>query len=312
MNSIGKALLGSLLLATMQGVGAQGRPANDAGGHRHDAEAAPAAPAQVRGGMRGMGREWTQYPTLAPVMREGPRERGSVVLKAQNVAAATLDVFAPNAAVAEARRQLPVDPEGTRVNMLPRIGNFYWVSARAEQDGKVTVASTLTYFSEPGPAPTRLLDTPKHELEIVPQPHPREHSSYRESEKWEFAVRFDGRPLANAAVKMETEFGTRTVFHSNADGIATVLFPRDIKPAPPPPEGGQHTRGPRRARFVLAAETENGGKKYLTAYNDTYALDPDRTRSLGWGAAFGLIGMAAAAPLLRRRGSAAPQGDTHA
>lgn len=311
MNSIGKALLGSLLLAAMQGVGAQGRPANDAGGHRHDAEAAPAAPAQARGGMRGMGREWTQYPTLAPVMREGPRERGSVVLKTQNVVAATLDVFAPNAAVAEARRQLPVDPEGTRVNMLPGIGNFYWVSARAEQDGKVTVASTLTYFSEPGPAPTRLLETPKHELEIVPQPHPREHSGYRESEKWKFVLRFKGQPLANKPVKMETDAGTRTGFVSDANGVVTVLFPRDIKPAEPT-QGAQHSMGPRRSRFVLAAETESEGKTYLTAYNDAYSADPDRTRSLGWGAAFGLIGMAAATPLLRRRGSAAPQGGTHA
>ena len=41
-------------------------------------------------------------------------------------------------------------------------------------------------------APTELLKEPRHELEIVPEPLPREHGSYRESEKWRFLVRFNG------------------------------------------------------------------------------------------------------------------------
>ncbi len=71
----------------------------------------------------------------------------------------------------------------------------------------------------------------RHELEIVPDPLPREHGRYRESEKWRFLVRFNGQPLPGQPVTLETEFGTRTSFTTDAAGFATVLFPRDFKPA---------------------------------------------------------------------------------
>ena len=58
---------------------------------------------------------------------------------------------------------------------------------------------------------------------------------------------------------------------------------------------------------MLATEKEDGGKRYLTAFNYSYTQDPERSRSLGWGAAFGILGMVAATPLLRRRQQA--QGD---
>lgn len=304
--------LGGVCLAIHFGAQAQGRPGG-AGEHRQHGEAPTAqsgmaAPEQ----RRGPGREWTQAPVIVPVMRDGVRDRATAVLRAQNIEAAVLDVFAPDATAPEARRQLPLAPEGTKVGMLPKLGNFYWVSARSEADGRVVVASTTTYFSEPGPAPTRLLLERKNELELIPQPLPREHSNYRESEKWKFLVRLDGQPLANRAVKMETEFGSKTTFHSDAEGIVTVLFPRDIKPQEPGREGQQHTMGPRRAKFVLSAEAESAGKRYLTAFNSTYSPDPDRNRSLAWGAAFGVLGMVAATPLLRRRNAQSAQGENHA
>ncbi len=87
-----------------------------------------------------------------------------------------------------------------------------------------------------------------------------------------------------------------------------MLFPRDFSPVA---EGaGQEGHGPRRAKFVLATERlgEADGRRYLTAFNYSYSADPDRERSLAWGAAFGLLGMVAATPLLRRR-AAKPNGE---
>ncbi|MDO9189737.1 MAG: hypothetical protein Q7U24_07700 [Sulfurimicrobium sp.] len=100
---------------------------------------------------------------------------------------------------------------------------------------------------------------------------------------------------------METEFGTRTAFTSDGKGMVTVLFPRDFKPAEKTPGQGGHSHGPRRAKFVLAAEHDDGGKHYLTSFNHTYSADPDRNRDLLAGLGFGVFGMLLAAPLLRRK-----------
>jgi hypothetical protein len=98
---------------------------------------------------------------------------------------------------------------------------------------------------------------------------------------------------------METELGSRSTVVTDASGHATVVFPRDFKPAANADGEGNDARS--RSRFVLATEKEDGGKRYLTAFNYTYSQDPERNRSLAWGAAFGILGMVAATPLLRRR-----------
>lgn len=245
------------------------------------------------------GREWTNYPLLTPMMdRSG--DRATAKFAAKNIKPAKLEVFAPGGPAGRLHRQFKASAEGTRIEAVtPKIGNYHWVSAREESAGKVTVASTAYFFGNPGEAPTRLLLERKSELEIIPQPLPREHGAWRESEKWPFLLRFNGQPLAKKAVRMETEFGTRTSFVSDEKGMVTVLFPRDFKPAEEKPGEGGH--GPRKAKFVLAVEHDDGGKHFLTAFNYTYSADAERGKSLSAGVGFGLLGMLLATPLLRRR-----------
>lgn len=268
----------------------------------HDQGQAPAAPAQpgTAGQGRWQGRDWTKYPLITPVMgRAG--DRAAATLAVKNIGAQTLEVFAAEGPADKLRRQFPVSPEGARIEAVsPKIGNYHWVSAREEGDSRVTVASTAYPFGNPGEAPTRMLLTQKSELEIIPQPLPREHGAWRESEKWTFLVRFNGQPLAGKEVKMETEFGTRTAFVSDEKGMATVLFPRDFKPAEPGRAQG-HDHGPRRVKFVLAAEHDNGSRHYLTAFNYTYSPDAERNKNLWAGLGFGMFGMLLATPLLRRK-----------
>lgn len=259
--------------------------------------APPGAPEQ---GKR-QGRDWTKYPLITPVMRSGERDRMITGLAAKNIEVAAFEVFAPDSRAEGARRQVPLAPEGTAIKALPKLGNYYWVIARQATGAQVMVASTPYYFGEPGPAPTRLLLEQKHELEIIPQPLPREHGAWRESEKWQFLLRFNGQPLAKKEVRMETEFGTKTAFISDEQGRVSVLFPRDFKPVEKKPEQGGHSHGPRRAKFVLAADHEDGGIHYLTAFNYTYSADVDRNRDLLAGVGFGVFGMLLAAPLLRRK-----------
>lgn len=207
--------------------------------------------------------------------------------------ASEIRVFGPRGG----EQAFPVEAGVARLRSpAPESGNYHWLSARAETPAHVTIASTIWYASNPGPAPVDLLRRIKNELEIVPDPLPREHASYRESEKWRFIVRYEGRPLAGQVVRMETERGTRTAFTTDTEGIATVLFPRDF---PPDAEGDGHARA--KAGFVLSTERQEAGRHFVTSFNHTYAQDSERGRSLGWGAVFGLAGMLVALPLLRRR-----------
>lgn len=284
-----KRILISLGLAVATGAAAQ---------HEHHAAAPAAAAPQAASPAT---RAWTQQPLLLPgrIVRG---ERASAVLRPQGLAAAQVTVYAPEGPAGRLRADYPVGADGARIeSATPKIGNYHWVVAREDSGAEVRVASTAWYFGNPGDSPKELLKLRKHELEIVPDPLPREHGSYRESEKWRFLVRFDGRPLPNQPVMLETVFGSRSTALTDAAGIATVLFPRDFKPAEKQAGGGHEGHGPRRVPFVLSTVKESGGRRYLTAFNLTYGQDGDRNRSLGWGAAFGLAGMLAATPLLRRR-----------
>jgi hypothetical protein len=244
-------------------------------------------------------REWTRFPLLAAVPnRTG--ERGLAAVRPLGIAATEVAVIAADGPDARRRVLYPVRPEGALIEAAtPKTGNYHWLQARAESAEEILVASSVWYFPNPGKAPTEMLLAPKSELEIIPVPLPREHSGYRESEKWQFLVRFHGRPLANQPLTLETEFGSRSTFLTDANGYATVLFPRDFRQAPAP-GGGEAGHGPRRAGFVLATEKTAHGKRFLTAFNYTYSQDADRNRSLAWGMVFSLVGMMAAIPLLRR------------
>jgi len=256
---------------------------------------------------RAAGVAWTAQPLLLPASG-GRGERAAAVLRPSGIAAATLDVYGPVAGPQGARQTVAVDAAGARISSVtPKIGNYHWLVMREETPERVKVASTAWYFGNPGPSPTALLAEPKHELEIVPEPLPREHGSYRESEKWRFIVRLRGQPLAAQALTLETEFGSRSTFTTDAAGVATVLFPRDFKAEAK--EGGH---GRPSAGFVLSTEKESDGVRYLTAFNLNYGPDADRQRSLAWGAAFGLLGLLAASPLLRRRGQVVAGDADHA
>lgn len=255
---------------------------------QHDHGGTPPAAATARA--------WTRMPLLLPVGGRG--ERAAAQVKAVGIAAEALTVHAPGGLPADRRRDYPLTAEGAKIaSAAPNVGNYHWLVAREAGPEGIKVASSAWFFANPGPSPRALLDEPKHELEIVPDPLPREHGSYRESEKWRFLVRLHGQPLAKQPLTLETEFGTRTTFFTDQSGVATVLFPRDFRPAPADRAG----HGRANAKFVLSTETDYGEQHFLTAFNLTYGPDPERGHSLAWGAAFCLAGMVAATPLLRRR-----------
>jgi hypothetical protein len=234
----------------------------------------------------------------APRLLSAGRGRSAQPLQLLDIHADQVSVFAPGGPAAQRTRQVPV--RSGRVDITPAapmMGNYHWVQAREASAGMVHVAATAVYFANPGPAPTALLAEPRSELEIVPSPLPREHGHYRESERWHFLVRWQGAPLAGQAVTLETAHGSRSRAVSDAEGRITVLFPRDFYPE----AAGAGGHGRSGAPFVLWTERHEAGLHYLSSFSDQYHPDPDRSRSLAWGAGFGLFGMALAVPLLRRK-----------
>ncbi|TVO51965.1 hypothetical protein [Denitromonas halophila] len=237
---------------------------------------------------------WSRAPLLLAA-RGGGRGAASIVV--QNISSQAVTVFAPGGDPARLKLDYPAAAGRTAIQPSgATMGNYHWVQAREERDTTVRVASTVWYFNNPGDAPTQLLTQPKSELEIVPTPLPREHGHYRESERWRFLVRWQGKPLADHPVTMETEFGSRSTLFTNAHGVATIIFPRDFDP-----EKAQAAHDRPKAGFVLSTTHHAANRQFMTAFNHTYSPEPERSRSLAWGAAFSTLGALIAFPLLRRK-----------
>lgn len=291
---------------------AQPRQGMAAGEHAGHAVSAVAGAAAGRGGMAGGAGNpmaWTAFPMLKTRMGGEGRERRMVIVVPQGIVANSIDAYSNDIKDARGRRQLPLDMAGARLDK-PEAGGFHWLAAREEQDGKVRVASTVYFFSERGGQnPTTLFMEQKHELEIIPQPFPREHSRYRANEDWKFLVRFNGKPLTGQKINLETANGTKAELTSDAQGVITVHLPDDFKTEAGQQNAGAHSHGRRSSDFVLATEHAEGGKSYLTAFNGSYGPDAFDQRSLAMGLGFTLLGMIGAAPLLRQRKDAKKTAD---
>lgn len=266
--------------------------------------------------MQGMGRppaSWTLYPTLKTRMSGESRETMKTVVVPQNIVAANLDAWSNNLKDTKGFRQLPVDMGGAMLDK-PASGGFHWLAAREEQAGSVRVASTVQAFGERGASnPTEMFMQQKHELEIIPQPYPREHSRYRANEGWKFLLRFNSQPLIGQKVQLETSNGSMAEFVSDAEGIVKVHVPDDFKAVTEQQAAGEHNHnmgGRRTAELVLATEYADNGTTYLTAFNSGYGPNAFDQRSLTMGLGFTLLGMLGAVPLLRKRKPGKNGGET--
>jgi len=231
----------------------------------------------------------------------------------QNIVANSIDAYSNNLKDDTGRRQLPLDMAGAKLDK-PASGGFHWLSASEELGGRVLVASTVYSFGERGAKdPTAMFMLQKHNLEIIPQPYPREHSRYRADENWKFLIRFNGQPLSGKTVVLETQNGTKSEFVSDAQGVVSVLLPDDFKSEPEKKEAAERPRGMMMGMqgvdFVLGTEHAEGEKSYLTAFNGSYGKNAYDKRSMAMGLGFTLLGMVGAVPLLRQRKAEPKSGD---
>ena len=272
-------------------------------------------------GMPGMGEmgkpgTWTTYPLLKIRVSGAGRENAVSTAVPQNIVTGKIDAYSNNLQDENGYRQLAMEMAGATLDK-PASGGFHWLSAREERADKVLVASTVYSFGERGAKdPTAMFMQQRQELEIIPQPFPREHSRYRANEHWKFLVRFNGYPLPGQKVILETQNGSRLELLTNEQGQLDVTFPDDFKATEQPGDNSEHRmgmmQGMQGSEFVLATEYIGAGKSYLTAFNGSYGKNAYDKRSILMGLGFTLLGMAGAIPLLRQRSKASKDANSAA
>lgn len=266
--------------------------------HEHGEGKLEEKPASARPGP-GPGARAAQPPawTGKPVLVIAGRPEGSTTpMAAKGLEAEQLIISSPDL------KQAPVllPKTGGRWMAMPPasgVGGYHWLSARSEGAGEILTASSMLMFPGKGLSPQALLTTYGKGLDLRPLRIP-ERGGFREESAWDFGLRFDGLPVADTVLTLETENGSQLRFKSNADGIVRVAFPKDFKAEDIDKDAGA-TRT--RRNFVISAEIVRDGIHYVSAFNHFYYPDLMRERSLAWGAGFTLLGMVMATPLLRRR-----------
>jgi len=239
---------------------------------------------------------WTAYPML---VSGGGFSRSGAKFQAYNMHAMNGASFASfygagTEDMETATTNLPIDENGALSVKSGKKGGYYFVRATGHgPGGEEATATTIKYFSKPGPAPRDLLNTVRPGFEIMPAIMPREHGHFRENETWTFNVRMDGKPIGGLAVVLETSNGTKSEYTTKSDGTVDVTLPGDFVDIPK--DQWSHGRPPS-SKFVVAVR--DGG--LLATYNDSYNLDAFGDKNLWAGIGFALLGMVVAVPVVRR------------
>ncbi len=183
--------------------------------------------------------------------------------------------------------------------MLPKppMGGYYALVLNRQTPERIE--SAVRYLSLHGrPAkvsPTRLTALLKSALEIVPNPLHREHDRYTASKKYRFTVMFQGKPLPDTSVSLETRRSGSTSYRSDAKGNITLTLPNDFENV----RVGRTENRP--SEFLLTVRNRSGSTDYVSTLSMPYYVNPNdywQSQELGAGAI--LIGFLGGMLLYRR------------
>lgn len=199
-----------------------------------------------------------------------------------------------NASAHLIRPDLSLKPLTFKANTLmlpkPSMGGYYAMVAESNETNGVF--SAIRYLSLQGrPAkvsPTKLTALPKTALEIVPDPLHREHDRYTASKSYRFLLHFQGKPLINTAVTLETHDTPAQTYTTDQTGAFSITLPNDFKEV----KVGRNENRP--SEFLLTTEHRNGDTLYKSTLSMPYSLNPNdywQSQSYGAGAIFiGFLG----------------------
>ena len=175
--------------------------------------------------------------------------------------------------------------------------NYHALLAIREQDKLTEVAIRYLFLhgKPTGNSPSELTHSDKVELEIVPNPLPREHWRYASNQEVAFIVRFRGQPLANFPVTVSTSNGSSLKLKTAQDGRLHVRVPDDFKVV----NVGRRNNPP--AEWQIRVEHENGGFQFRTSLSADYLADSNHWQPLSWGLVAMAGGMLVTGALTIRR-----------
>ena len=159
------------------------------------------------------------------------------------------------------------------------VDNYHAIVAR-RTEGNLKEAAIRYHYARGKPSghsSTELTAAVKSELEIVPDPIPREHYRYHSDQTWDFILRFNGAPLPGSQVLLKTDHGTEVIATSGADGRVSMHIPDDF------PDIVEGERDKRSAEFTVTAEHAEGEQRYRTTLNAFYRVNPQYWQSTTMG-----------------------------
>lgn len=174
---------------------------------------------------------------------------------------------------------------------IPATGMDNYHAVVAEKDWGKIKESVIRYefmFGKPSKqSPDKLVKAVKSDLEIMPDPFPREHYRYYSGHTWSFVLRLRGKPLPGIETGLQTENGTQLHGISDAAGRVTFRLPDDF------PDIAPGERDSRSAEFAVNAATEADGIRYETLLSARYHVNPSHWQSTPWGVAAAGLGILA-------------------
>ncbi len=223
------------------------------------------------------------------------REKGSLFQLVEGEGAQAM-LWAPNLS----QSALPLEAGKAKITSRG-VDNYHALVALREEEGRVDGALRYAYLrgKPSGESPSRLTHATKLDLEIVPDPLPREHWRYQAQKPAHFLLRWQGEPLANQVVILTTQNGSQLTLLSDEQGTVSFSLPDDF----PQVEAGRSNNRP--AEFVLTTTHQIDGKEYQTTFSAPYHVSPRHWQSNQlalWMVAGGFLGGLGLVRLIPRNG----------
>ena len=159
------------------------------------------------------------------------------------------------------------------------VDNYHAIVARRSEGNLKETAIRYHYArgKPSGRSSTELTAAVKSDLEIVPDPIPREHYRYHSAQTWGFIVRFNGQPLAGSEVYLTTAHGSEVTAVTGPDGRVSLQIPDDF------PDVIPGERDKRSAEFTVKTDYEQDQTSYRTTLNASYRVNPKHWQSTTMG-----------------------------
>ena len=157
--------------------------------------------------------------------------------------------------------------------------NYHVLVAKRDNNKVNETAIRYVYsFGKPtGYSPSELTAFNKSELEIIPDPLPREHWHYKAGAEAAFIVQFNGTPLASTNVSLSTSNASILSSTTNAQGRVIFKLPDDFKQT----HAGNQANKP--AELLLHVKHLDKKQQYATWLSAEYRVNPAHWRDTDLG-----------------------------